>query len=215
MNIAILLGLLVAAAPAPAQEGLAEARRAAFPEGGGIREGDRIVLFERSILIRAPFGPVLISAGAIQDASHGDQGRIAVHYLRETPGGFAVRRAFPLAMEAGSHGFLSDWSVSRRFTALPVVYTEGGGTFQGYTCVAAGLLELRPDGPAQIGLIPIYYDDSGAVEGGPRTLRGRISNLRRGRAFDVIFTGTARFTEHYLWRDGRFVRTGRESRASC
>lgn len=215
MKAAAILALLLAAAPGAAQDRLAEARAAAFPHGGRVREGERTIVFERSLLVDAPFGPVLVSAGAIEDASHGDQGRIAVHYLSAQDGGFRVVRAFPVATEAGSHGAMSDWSISRRFTALPVVYTEGGGTFQGYTCIAAGLMELRPDGPVEIALIPIHYDNGGAATGAPRTLDGRIANVRRGSSFDVVFSGTERFTEHYLYRGGRFVRTSRESRASC
>lgn len=216
MKAAAILALLLAAAPGAAQDRLAEARAAAFPHGGRVREGERTIVFERSLLVDAPFGPVLVSAGAIEDASHGDQGRIAVHYLSAQDGGFRVVRAFPVATEAGSHGAMSDWSISRRFTALPAVYTEGGGTWQGYTCTVATLTELRPDGPAEIAEIPIHYDNEGV--GGPEPVRhveGRIANIRPGRSFDVIFTGSERFTEHYVWRNGGFVRTTDESRASC
>lgn len=215
MKIPVVLALLLLTAPAIAQDRLAAARRAAFPQGGRVHEGERIINFERSILVEAPFGPVLVSAGTVQDASHGDQGRIAVHYLSARGRGFRVVRAFPVATEAGSHGALSHWSISHRFTALPVVYTEGGGTFQGYTCMAAGLLELRPDGPAEIGLMPIYYDNGGAADGRTRTLEGRIAALRRSHSFDVVFAGTEHFSEHYVRRGGRFVRTTGESRASC
>ena len=195
---------------------LAAAQQAAFPDGMQIRDGVEVVTFEGSRLVEAPFGPVLVSKGSVADASHGTPGRIAIHYLRRSAGGFAVDRAFPRAAEAGSHGGMEDFSVTRRFTALPAVYAEGGGTWQGYTCSTAVLTELRPEGPVGIAVIPIYYDNQGATDRHrPRSVEGRIANIRRGQSFDVVFTGTERFTEHYAYRDGRFVRTSEESRASC
>lgn len=216
MRIVALLALLLAAAPAAAQGRLEAARRAAFPNGANVAEGDEVRVFATSRLIDAPFGPVLVSGGHIEGGAHAAGGVIAVHYLRPQGAGFSVRRAFPRAAENGSHGAMSAWSITRRFTDLPAVYTEGGGTWQGYTCIVATLTELRPDGPAELASIPIHYDNEGVGGPGPgRHLEGRIANIRKGRSFDVVFTGSARLTEHYVWRGGRFVRTGGESRASC
>lgn len=216
MRIVAPLALLLVAAPAAGQDRLEAARQAAFPRGTSVPEGDGTRRFYRSRLIDTAFGPVLVSEGHIVMGSHAASGVIAVHYLRPEGAGFAVRRAFPRAAENGSHGRMSGWSVTRRFTALPAIYTEGGGTWQGYTCTVATLTELRPDGPAEIAEIPIHYDNEGV--GGPEPVRhveGRIANIRPGRSFDVIFTGSERFTEHYVWRNGGFVRTTDESRASC
>lgn len=215
MRIVTVLALLLAA-PAAAQDRVDMARRAAFPNGTNVAEGDEIRRFETSRLVEAPFGPVLVSEGHIEMGSHAAGGVIAVHYLRPTGAGFAVRRAFPRAVENGSHGGMSDWSITRRFTELPGIYTEGGGTWQGYTCMVATVTELRPSGPVEIAEIPIHYDNMGV--GGPARVRqfeGRIANIRQGRSFDVVFTGSERFTEHYVWRGSRFVRTTSESRASC
>jgi len=215
VRIAASIALLLAA-PAAGQDRLEMARRAAFPNGTNLAEGDEIRTFGRSRLVETRFGPVLVSEGHIEMGSHATPGVIAVHYLRPEGTGFALRRAFLRAAENGSHGGMSGWSITRRFTGLAAVYTEGGGTWQGYTCTVATLTELRPDGPAEVALIPIYYDNAGV--GGPghvRHLEGRIANIRRGRSFDVVFTGSTPFTEHYVWRRGRFVRTGGESRASC
>lgn len=204
------------AAPSPDAR-LAAARRAVFRDGPVLRdENGRDVRFEDSRLIDAPFGPVLVSAGEVVDASHAEGGRVAIHYLAAAGAGFTVARTFPDAVVAGSHGAFSSWSISEGFTALPVVAVEGGGTFQGYTCTILVLTQLRPEGPAEIATVPIHSDDEGAaVDRAPRTLTGRIANIRRGQSFDVVFTGSERFTEHYAWRDARFVRAGGESRATC
>lgn len=217
MTPAFALAILLTATPAAtAQDRLAAARRAAFPQGINIAEGDGTRIFERSVLIDAPFGPVLVSEGYVEFGAHGTPGIIAAHYLRPLGSGFAVLRAFPTAVQNGSHGGMSDWSISRLFTDRPAIYTEGGGTWQGYTCSVATLTELRPEGPVEVAVVPIYQDDSGARQGRRAwTLEGRIVHIRRRRSFDVVFTGSARFTEHYSWRGGRFVRTTGESRATC
>jgi hypothetical protein len=193
------------------------ARRAAFPDGPIVQDGALRLIFAESRLVDAPFGPVLLSQGQVENAAHVDAGRIAAHYLRATGDGFAVRRAFPVAVESGSLGRLSTWEVSDLFTDFPVLRTEGGGTWQGYTCAVVTLTELRPEGPREIALVPIGYDNQGAVTEGvaARSVEGRIDNIRRGRSFDVIFSGTESFTETYAYRNGRFVTTSGDSRATC
>ena len=196
---------------------LMAARRAAFPDGPIVQDGAVRVIFSDSRLVDAPYGPVLLSEGQVENAAHVDAGRIAAHYLRPAGDGFAVTRAFPTAAENGSLGRLSTWEVSDLFTGFPVIRTEGGGTWQGYTCTVATLTELGPEGPREIGLVPIGYDNQGAVAEGvaARSVEGRIDNIRRGRSFDVIFSGTESFTESYTYRDGRFVTTSGDSRATC
>jgi hypothetical protein len=202
---------------------LEAARRAAFPHGIIVDDHGESRHFDEHRLVDAPFGPVLVSVGYVEMGAHSSPGVVAVYYLRSNGAGFAVRRAFPTAVENGSHGGLSDWSVSRRFTNLPAIYIEGGGTWQGYTCGVATLTELRPDGPVEIASIPINYDNAGvgreeraSSRERLRRLEGEIVNIHRGASFDVRFTGTARFTEHYVYRGGRFVRAaGGDSRASC
>jgi hypothetical protein len=222
MPLALQSLAFLCASPAAAQGELAAARRAVFPHGTNLAEGEETRHFDTNRLVDTPFGPVLVSEGYIEMASHATPGVIAVHYLRRRGAGFAVRRAFPTAVEAGSHGGMAHWNISHLFTGLPAIYTEGGGTWQGYTCVVAQLTELQPAGPVEIASIPIYYDNAGLGREeranrteGPRRFAGQIVNVRRGTSFDVRFTGTASFTDHYVYRDGRFVRTTRESRAAC
>ena len=96
--------------------------------------------------------------------------------------------------------------------------------WQGYVCSWAYLVELGPDRPIASGPIALSYSDAGAVLPGedstvggdaPRSVEGRIGNVRRGSGFDVIFTGTERFREHYNYEGNRFIRNTPESRATC
>lgn len=168
---------------------------------------------------------VLISAGDNVDNSHAASGAMAIHYLAPTADGFRVTGAWPVATAGGTFGAgPSAIAVNRALSDFPVVYSEGGGTWQGYTCGWAHLVELGPDGPVASEPVHISLSNDGALDdttgrtfgGEPRRdIEGRIGNVRRNQGFDVVFTGTERFAEPYAYRDHRFVRTTPESRAMC
>jgi hypothetical protein len=201
---------IAAAREAKAQ--LAAAVTAAFPRGTLISSGDRPPrLFDDHRLIEAPFGPVLVSHGYVPNAAHVDAGAIAVHYLAPAEDGFALVRDFPEAVEVGSSGELSDWSVSDKFSDLPVIQAEGGGTWQGYTCSYAVLSELTPRGPIELARIQTAYDDSGAKETGAQSIEGKIGEIAKGKSFVVRYGGTRSFVERYVRRGDRFVREGGKS----
>ncbi|OSZ69984.1 hypothetical protein CAP40_03895 [Sphingomonas sp. IBVSS2] len=187
---------------------LAAAVKAAWPDG--VKQGP--ITFDDNKLVDTGFGPVLVSHGHVRDAAHADGGTIAVHYLDADGAGFRVRQSFPKAAESGSFGDLAEWSVSDKFLDRPVIYLEGGGTWQGYTCSVTTLVELRPEGPAEIASFPSLYDDGGAVEDKPQSIRGRIADIRKGQGFTVKFEGTRSFAERYSWRGDRYQREGGESR---
>ncbi|MEA3033039.1 MAG: hypothetical protein QOH86_1055 [Sphingomonadales bacterium] len=192
----------------PPQERLAKAFEAAFGRPGsatvdapaGASDGAEAVTYKPGRLIDAPFGPVLVSEGEVKDAAHVNGGRVAITYLRSEGDHYAVVRNFPEAVVAGSFGHVAHWSVSPRFSDWPVVATEGGGTWQGYTCSTLTLTELRPAGPAEIANIPLVYDDSGAKSEGDEVtiLKGKIVNIVKNQSFDVDYVGGAGFTEHYV-----------------
>lgn len=198
-------------------ERLAAAEKAAWPQGEVARnkDGERYA-FARHILVDAPFGPVLVSEGKAADAAHVTAGRLDITYLRADGDAYAVARRFPAAVEVGSFGQMTRWSISDRYGALPVVTAEGGFTGQGYSCANAVLTELRPDGPAQIGQVQTLYDDSAAAVDEPgTTVEGRITDVVRGQGFDVRYTGTRAFTEHYALKNGRFLLEGKTQVPEC
>lgn len=230
-HLAVCLGLTLAgchSAPrdAPAQKAtpgpaaadtvhtLAAARAAAFPKGLMVTmpSGGK-VRFAPGKLVEAPFGPVLVSPGEVVDPSHADSGLVAVHYLKPGAKGFTIVRAFPKAVESGSFGQFSDWAVSAKFSDLPVVYVEGGGTWQGYTCGWTTLTELRPEGPVELVTFEDSFDNGGAVEDGAQQVEGKIANIVRGQSFDVVFTGTRSFTAHYRREGNQYVLEGGDKNA--
>jgi hypothetical protein len=186
---------------------LAAAVKAAFPEG--VKQGP--ITFDDNKLIDTAFGPVLVSHGRVPDAAHVDGGTIAVTYLDADGAGFRLRKSYPKAIETGSFGDLAEWSISDKFAAQPVIYAEGGGTWQGYTCSYTSLVELLPEGPKEIASFQSLYDDGGAVEDKAQSIRGKIADIRKQQEFTVQFEGTRSFAERYLWRDGKFLRQGGEN----
>lgn len=154
-------------------------------------------------LVSAPFGPVLLSEGQVTDAAHVSAGKIAIHYLKPAGDGFAVVKAWPSGVVTGSFGKVARWSVSHLFSDWPVIVSEGGGTWQGYTCSWAKLTELRPTGPVELATVPLSYSDEGARtdEGEARTISGKIINVVQNQSFDVIYSGSRSFSEHWV-REG-------------
>jgi hypothetical protein len=192
----------------PPAEQLSLAVAAAFPGPGGttqqVESGSgsvsETITYKPGRLIWASFGPILVSEGVVDEAAHASAGKIAVHYLRPEGNGFAVVRAFPAAVVAGSSGHVGRWSVGARFSNWPVIAAQGGGTWQGYTCSNLILTELRPEGPAQLATVPLSYDDSGAkeAESEATTIEGKIINIVRNQSFDVVYSGDRAFSEHYV-----------------
>lgn len=192
----------------PPEEQLARAFEAAFGSRGEAAlsvqaDGvDEDVRYAPGRLIWPAFGPVLLSEGKVQDPAHVSAGKIAIHYLRPAGDRFEVVRAFPAAIATGSFGQVARWSLSPRFSTWPVVVAEGGGTWQGYTCSWLTLTELRPGGPAQLARVPLAYDDRGAKEEEEEadavSIDGRILNVVKDQSFDVVYSGSRSFSEHYV-----------------
>ncbi|HEV2816438.1 MAG TPA: hypothetical protein VGW40_04350 [Allosphingosinicella sp.] len=211
----------------PSAGQLAAAFAAAFgrPDSARIDGDDHSYRYRPERLIWMGERAVLISLGTNVEDFHAASGTMAVHYLAPEGTGFRVTGAWPEIGGGGTFGAAPHHvAVNRSLSPYPVISGEGGGTWQGYTCSWAYLIELGPDRPIESGPIPLSYTNAGAVlpetgrtMGGDleRTVEGRIGNIRRGRGFDVIFTGTERFIEHYDYRGNRFARNTPESRAVC
>ena len=200
----------IPAAPTTAQ--ISAAMHAAFPEGPALTDKDGARYhFDPGKLVTAPFGPVLVSEGKAADAAHVTAGRLDIFYLTPAGDGFAVAKRFPAAVQAGSFGQMSAWSVSDAYADLPVVTAEGGFTGQGYSCAFTTLTELQANGPAALGSIQTLYDDSGAVEANSRSYEGKIADIVKGQGFTVHYTGSKTFDEHYRLTDGKYVRQEKQS----
>jgi hypothetical protein len=226
-NIAADLNLIQPEAPPdvrslPSEEQLARAFEAAFgAKGGATLNMDsgkdyktdsfpEAVRYTPGKLIWPSFGPVLLSEGKVVDAAHVSAGKIAIHYLKPVGDRFELVHAWPTGVVTGSSGQVARWSVSGGFSDWPVIVSEGGGMWQGYACSWAKLTELRPAGPAELATVPLSYDDSGAQadEGAGTAIQGRIINVVRNQSFDVVYSGTRSFSEHWVRSGDRYSVAG-------
>ncbi|HEX6376405.1 MAG TPA: SHOCT domain-containing protein [Allosphingosinicella sp.] len=208
----------------PPEEQLARAFEAAFGSRGeaavtvqadGTSEDVR---YAPGRLIWPAFGPVLLSEGKVQDPAHVSAGKIAIHYLKPAADRFEVVRTFPSGVVTGSFGKVARWSVSPRFSNWPVIVSEGGGTWQGYTCSWLKLTELRPDGPVELATVPLSYDDAGAKEdqAEARSIDGKILNVVKNQSFDIVYSGARAFSEHYVRSGNRYsVAGGKSTMVTC
>lgn len=134
---------------------------------------------------------VLISGGQGDDC-HGCAGTLAVHYLQPRGDGFEVVGAWPQAASGGTFGAPPAWTLRTDLADNPVLETGSGGTFQGYTCRTAQLVELAPDAPVLIADgVQLGYDDAGAaVDRAAEGIEGKIFPGAKGRSFVVVYKGT-------------------------
>lgn len=205
----------LAALPPNARLDLAET--AAFPDGRRFTtpEGSRIE-YEPGMLIDTPFGPVLVSQGGVPDAAHVESGHVGIFYLAPQGRGYRVVKSLPDAIQSGSFGQMSALSVSTKFATLPMVFAQGGGTWQGYTCSWTSLTELQPGGPVEVANFLDSYSNGGGGASGedkPQETTGTIVNIVKDTSFDVRFTGSRSFTAHYIRQSGKFVLQGGEANA--
>lgn len=187
------------------------------PRNEAVRQvdGERITYVPLALIPLGGGSVALVSTGQSGCTGHACSGVNAVQYLR---GSAADCEKVGDLVDVGAAGTWGNpatgWGWTDAITGTPVLYTEGGGTWQGYTCTLAALTELRPAGPVEIASIPIAYSDASRDNG--TTLEGRITAAERGRSFTVSYTGSRRFSERYVRReDGRYTLDGRSQVETC
>ena len=84
-------------------------------------------------------------------------------------------------------------------TPSPTLVSEAGGTWQGYTCSWAHVIELTPDKPVvRIDQIPTSYNDGGArEEGETKSMEGVLIPGQKGKSIRVRYTGDVDATVVY------------------
>ena len=177
-------------------------------------------LYVPLIQIALPGGrTALVSTGASACDGHVCSGLNSVHYLQRDAGTgrYKVEGEWMDVGTAGTFGNpATGWGWTDAIADAPVLYTDGGGVWQGYACSTAALTELTPDGPVEIALIPIHYSNGGAVETGATDVTGTITAAEKGRSFTVTYTGSKSFKERYVrGSDGRYTLSGKTRVPRC
>lgn len=189
------------------------------PRNEAVREVEgSAVLFVPLTLIPFADGRVaLVSTGSSECSGHACSGVNAVHYLQGDKARYSVDGEWMNVGASGTNGNPARrWGWSDAITGNPVLYTEGGGVWQGYACTYASLTELTPAGPVEIASIPVYYSSEGALDAGGETLAGEIATAKKGRGFTVRYGGSRSFAEHYVRSaDGRYAVPGGTKVPGC
>ena len=202
----------------PAPEQLSRAFAAAFGTAGAatLDLGGRTLSYRPGKLIWVGDRAVLLSPGTASDNCHACVGALAVHYLVPTDdGGFKVAGNWPEAVVGADFGAPPKWKLTGAFTEFPAIYEEGGFTGQGCTSAAVTITELTPAGPERSGPIPtLYGNESAAADTGAQgdEIQGTITNIQKDVGFDVTYSGTQPFTEHWTKKGARFALDGGETR---
>lgn len=133
----------------------------------------------------------LVSEGQGEDA-HVSPGALAIHYVTRTADGFRRADADPLILTDGTFGKAPDWSIREGLLPAPALLTESGGTWQGYTCTGADVVELTPQRPIlRAANVKLHYSDaSGNPNSDGGQIDGRFEPGAPGRDFKVRYVGS-------------------------
>jgi hypothetical protein len=151
---------------------------------------------------------ILVLAASNTDESHASSGTLGVIHLKSLANGFTVLRRWLEAGGGSTWGGAPEFSISSKIGPRPVVYTEGGGTWQGCTSGVASLIELTPSGPQSLAEFPAFYEPA---EG--RGTTGKVTNIRFGLSFDVVYSGSKRFVDKYARRGSKYLLASGPSKA--
>ena len=146
---------------------------------------------------------VLVSIGS-GDLPHANGGIVRMDYFKPNNDVFEYQPKLNKTVESGSFGQIGDWGVNYKLGTNPVVFIEGGGTWQGTTCSFTTLVELTPNGANEVFNALTSFSNDGAVESGGDNLEGKITNIQKGKSFDVVYTGTKNITVHYEKHGGKY-----------
>ena len=160
----------------------------------------------------------LISTGASECTGHVCSGINSVHYLEGSISNYKVTGEWLNIGTGGTYGNAAlSWGWSDAIASSPVLYTDGGGTWQGYSCSYASLTELTPKGPVELANFPVYYSNSGATETGVMEVKGAVTSAEKDRSFTVSYSGLPKtVNEKYVrGKDGKYESVGKSKVPTC
>jgi hypothetical protein len=151
------------------------------------------------VVAAVDLGPrvAVIAAGKGGEA-HGDSGRLVIRYVDYDPA-YHRSNAPEVSVGRSSWGAAPRWTLRRDLGETPVLDVEGGGTWQGQTCVWTTLVELDPDAPHEV--LTAVTDHS--ADGGEGDYRATI--LRDGSGIKLVYSGAIKQTYRLRRAAGQLV----------
>ena len=150
-------------------------------------------------LIALEGGRYALISGGQGGEGHVNSGSLSIHYLQRTGDSFTRIGSWPGFVVSGTWGAPPEWKIRTDLTPSPTLVAEAGGTWQGYTCTWAHVIELTPDKPiVRIDQIPTSYSDGGArEEGETKSMEGVLIPGQKGKSIRVRYTGDVDATVVY------------------
>lgn len=161
-------------------------------------------------IIELSFGPVLLTQDTNSGGGIDNVGAIGVHYLRELDQGFDLADSWPRLVMGWGWGAPPKWRLTEKFTRSPAIYAWGDYISQGALISSATITVLRPEGPITSDYIYTGYKASSsqwAGDGAVCSVTGRIANIRKGKSFDVMVTGSRTSVDRYENEGGKIFAT--------
>lgn len=142
---------------------------------------------------------IAVIATAKGGESHADSGRLVVRYVERAAKGFRRATAPEVSESRASWGAAPAWKLRRDLADAPVLAIEGGGTWQGQTCVWTALVELDVDAPREV-LVALTEHSGDTGEGDYQA-----EMARDGAGLKLVYTGAINGTFRLRRVGGRLV----------
>lgn len=159
---------------------------------------------------------ILLSLGAMAEASHADSGINAIHYLRASPTGWVREDAWFGVGAMGSMGnAATSWAFTDHLGKNPYLVTAGGGVWQGCMISSAVVTELAPSGPVDRGSFTDAMSSGAGIGQEDAQYDGRIVAAKPDHSFVVAYQGTKNLRQNYVLRGGKYQLVGRDLIPGC
>lgn len=127
------------------------------------------------------------------DPSHAGAGALSIHYLTRMGDEFERIGAWPDLVISGTFGTPPEWTVRSDLMPSPALVASGGGTWQGYTCSWADVVELTPERPiVRAEGLHLAFDSAGAKGDSGERYKGEIQPGQKGQTFAVRYSNLER-----------------------
>lgn len=158
----------------------------------------------------------LLSIGHQDEAGHVSTGINAIHYLRDTKGGWQRMGEWFGNGATGTFGNgATAWGFSRALGKNPYLLTSGGGVWQGCAVGSAVLTELAPDAPVDRGSFTDGMSSGAGVGQKEQEYEGKIISAVPDKSFTVAYNGTRAIRQDYVLKNGRYELVGKDRIPGC
>ena len=186
--------------------------------GEAVQAVDGEVYYFKPVAIHAIGNDIwaLLSTGHQDEAGHVSSGVNAIHYLRDTEGGWQLKGEWFGNGAAGTFGNgATAWGFTHALGKNPYLVTSGGGVWQGCAVGSAVVTELAPDGPVDRGSFTDGMSSGAGVGQKEQEYEGKIISAVPDKSFTVSYTGTRAIRQDYVLKNGRYELVGKDRIPGC